>query len=468
MPRMVLPDVSGERCMDFVRVVNFILQLTYLVVHFIFVAKVYRHRQPTPMWRFFSWFVLCVWLWVSGRFLETIVYLFFLESNDAYVFAANYQYIGLTLLAASYLMWNLYLTGHDRLASSRLFRTFVLAAPVTICTLVFTNDLHHLFYTKLVMGQPVEHGPAFLPCAAWAFALVFAGLLVAIVDIVRRQDRPLVKLVLFSVSPLLPAAVSITRSAMGIDLVDFTPIALTISLWCLYRLTFTYNFVNIIPAATETVVLQSVHPVWIYDTRLRAYTYANDTAGSRYERAADGIACVFGGRGSIPDAPVLSGQREATVAPDRTFCRLERERIVFAGVYGGRHLKVDAIPLPSGGSVLVTALDLTETEKQLEELESKIDSLERLSRVLDEENRNIDAYLGSLYEATGVQEALEDISRVNAMIETTFAQLEKNLVAAREGGADEARRALMSNLVLAEGCISEIRATVGRLREGQL
>ena len=149
------------------RIVNLIMQSAYLIGHALFIVMLYRKRQPTPVWRWFFLAAIAMWLWVSGRFMESIVYLFSPTNNDAYVFAANFQYIGNTTATVCYVIWIFHLSGHDRLASSLPLKVFLFGCPVVICTLVFTNQWHHLFYTKLVMGQHGAHGPLFTPCLIW-------------------------------------------------------------------------------------------------------------------------------------------------------------------------------------------------------------------------------------------------------------------------------------------------------------
>lgn len=66
------------------RIVNLIMQSAYLIGHALFIVMLYRKRQPTPVWRWFFLAAIAMWLWVSGRFMESIVYLFFPTNNDAY------------------------------------------------------------------------------------------------------------------------------------------------------------------------------------------------------------------------------------------------------------------------------------------------------------------------------------------------------------------------------------------------
>ena len=160
--------------MELYRIINFIIQSAYLIAHLVFIIALYRRRQSTPVWFWFFGFCIAAWVWVSGRFLETIVYLFFPTNNAFYQFAANYQYIGNTTAAAAYLLWVMYLSGQDRPASSKWFQALVFACPVVICSLVFTNPWHHLIYTKLDMGQRVAHGALFLPCLLWSYLLLLS------------------------------------------------------------------------------------------------------------------------------------------------------------------------------------------------------------------------------------------------------------------------------------------------------
>lgn len=414
---------------------NFALQSSYLVVHLLFIFRLLRVRQPTPIWTWFFLFCVTTWLWVSGRFMETIVYLFLPTNNDAYVFAANYQYLGDTTAVAAYVIWNLHLAGHDRLASNRLFLVALFAYPAIVCILVFTNHWHHLIYTKLVMNQRVMHGPLFAPCLIGAYAILIAGYLVSLGSIVREGRDVGKKVLVFSVFPALPALAVLVRSLSGADRLDYTPIIMAASLWCLYLIVFGYGYVNIIPASIEAVLEQTSHPIGIYDTRRGVLTYSNRIASERYLSAG---------------AELLS--------------LLSRGQAPVEGVFDGRSLKVDLVPLPDGRSVLVTATDMTDIKRQRAQLDGQIRKLEELSRELEEENRNIDAYLGSLYQVDRLEQKQHLIAHTYRMIEHVFDSMESNLRAAK-ADRPASDRFLRENLRLAQTSMVVIRKTVAQLRE---
>ena len=87
--------------MESYRIINFIMQTAYLAGHLLFILALVRRRQPTPVWRWFFWLCVTAWLWVSGRLMESVVYLWFPGDNEFYRFAANYQYLGNTAAATA-------------------------------------------------------------------------------------------------------------------------------------------------------------------------------------------------------------------------------------------------------------------------------------------------------------------------------------------------------------------------------
>lgn len=416
--------------MEGYRIANFVLQLVYLLAHIVFTAKILRVRRDTPVWTWFFLFSVSMWLWISGRFAESVVYLFLPADNAAYVFAANYQYIGITMAAVTYLIWNLYLAGHDALADSGVLRALLYLYPAAVCGLVFTNGRHHLFYTKLVMGEPVAHGPLFGAAMLAGYLLMFCGYVLSMLDIIRRREQVARKLLLFSTFPFLPAIAIAVRSFSGIDRFDYTPIVMGAAFVCLYLLVFRYNDAGIIPASMKEAVEQTGHPIWIYNPAKKECSYENRSAREQY-------ADVF-----------------ASLLPD-----ILQERSFERGA-----LRVSAMPLPESDEVLVTAADLSELSGQIRQLEHTIAELERVSLALDEENRNIDAYLDTLQHTDGMQRQKAMLDAVCGQLTAAFLKLKANLQAALEEPENDAP--LKENMLAAEQCMAAIRSAVAQLREG--
>ena len=420
--------------MELYRIVNFIIQSAYLIMHFLFIMALYRRRQSTPVWFWFFSFCIALWVWVSGRFMETIVYLFFPANNTFYQFAANYQYIGDTTAGVFYLLWVLYLSGRDRLASSGWFRAFVFASPVITCGLVFTNQWHHLFYTKLDMGERVAHGALFLPCLLWSFLLLLAGYIVSIRFVIGTAHDRLRQLVMFSLFPLLPVAAILIRSISGVDRFDYTPVVMTVCVASLYQIIFKHHYVNIVSLSIREVIEQTEHPIGIYDLPAGKWRYVNRAAAGAYEGAMRQISVRI------------------SEAPDS----LEDD-------FDGRHMAVDIMPLTGSASVLITATDMSGIYREQAELDGQICMLEELRRELNEARRNIDAYLDTLPDPEEIRRRRELIEATHGMADDVFRRVQKNLETAGRDPED-AGRALQENLDLTREGIAAIRSAVARLR----
>ena len=420
--------------MELYRIVNFIIQAAYLIMHLLFIRALYRRRHFTPVWIWFFSFCIALWIWVSGRFMETVVYLFFPGNNAFYQFAANYQYIGNTTAVSFYLLWVLYLSGRDRLASSSWFRTLVFASPVITCGLVFTNPWHHLFYTKLDMGQRVAHGALFVPCLFCSFLILLAGYIVSIRFVLGTDRDRLRQIVMFSLFPLLPVTAILVRSISGIDRFDYTPIVMAICVASLYQIIFKHHYVNIVSLSIREVIEQTEHPISICDTQTGQWLYANHIAMGEYEGAMQQIC------GRLHDAP---GGME--------------------GDFDGKHMTVRVMPLSGGASTLIAATDMTGIFREQSELEGQIRALEHLRLELDEARRNIDAYLETMPAPEETRQRQDLLAAAHGMASGVFRRVEENLEAAGRN-PEEAERLLRENLELTRDGITAIRSTVARLR----
>ena len=417
------------------RIANLMIQSLYLVFHLLFILFLYRKRQSTPVWIWFFRFSVALWIWVSGRFMETIVYLFFPGNNAAYVFAANYQYVGNTIAVVEYVIWVLYLAGYDNLADSRTVRLFLFACPVIICSLVFTNQWHQLFYAKLVMGERVGHGVLFKPCVVWMYLILLYGYVISIRNILKSGKEKGKQIVMFSLFPMLPAIAVLARSITGVDRLDYTPMVMTITILCLYQIVFRYHYVNIVPASIREAMEQTAHPIGIYHPGRNELLYFN-RAAEKYADAAE----VF--------LPQLSA----------TGTRME-------GDYDEKHLLIDVTALPEEEPILVTVTDVSDVMEQQAKLNAQIHELEKLHLELEEANRNIDAYLGSLYSTEGLREKQDLIAETYAMVSQTFRTVENNLITAKEN-TEESEVRLLDNLRLTRECITAIRQAVTKLKAG--
>ncbi|MBP5154124.1 MAG: hypothetical protein ILP12_03830 [Lachnospiraceae bacterium] len=411
------------------------MQSVYLPLHIVFIIRLIIKRQPTPIWRWFTVVVIGLLVMISGRLLESIAYMYF-PVNGFYVFAVYYQLVGTSFATSAYLIWNLYLAGHDRFSESRTFKALLLAMAGIVSLIICTNNAHHLFYEKLTMGEQVVHGKLFLPCLLVVYGTLFIGWIVSVVHIIRSGKDKVKRLIVFSLYPILPAAASLIRSISGVDKLDYMPIIMTVSIFCLYLMVFRYRYVDIVSQSIETALRETRSALFVYDPERDEVTYTN--RGAEEE---------FGGVISS----ILPKLKEA---PDS-----------FEATSYGKNVLVTVTPTGEQGFLLVTATDISDMVTERSMLEEEIARQNSLVAELEEKERNIDAYLDTLYEIPDLREKQERIAAAQQEVSAAFGEIEENLTAAGKGGA-AAETLLRENLRIARRTIASVRAAVSALREG--
>lgn len=199
--------------MDWYRIANLIMQATYLPVHLFFIIKLIKYRQPSPVWRWFILVVLGLWGLIAGRLAETLLYMFW-QNDTAYAIEVDFTLASTTVATMSFLFWNLYISGNDRLANSRGFRYTIKAVSVTVCCIFITNPIHHLFYEHLELNGLKSHGKLFPVCVLIVYGMLFAGLVISIVHIIRHENEKIKRIIVFSMYPLLPGILNLVRSLL--------------------------------------------------------------------------------------------------------------------------------------------------------------------------------------------------------------------------------------------------------------
>ncbi|NLD19159.1 MAG: hypothetical protein GX663_02790 [Clostridiales bacterium] len=418
--------------MDTIRIINFILQSSFLVLSIFLAIKLIKNRNASPVFNWFIYLNISFWLWVSGRFMETILYLFFPGNNDAYVFAANYQYIGLLGAGTVYLIWNIYQTRFGIYLDKKWVKPLIFSGAIFTLIVVFTNSYHHLFYTKLIMGETVAHGPLFAPLMFLGYLTMFAGYIIAIINTIKQREHILLKMFLHTLIAVVPAMAAVVRSLSGVDLFDYTPIVLGASIYSLFLLLFRYKYINITAASIDVIVEQTYHPIAVYDGNISQFIYKNKAARENYDAQLQLIR------------PLINKEPR------------------FEGEFKGKILQVEA-SLIEKSKRLLTITDTTELSHEKNRLEDRIRELDDINQELFAQKSNLDAYIESIKTTEGIVQKQQLIEEVRKKSNEAFERISDNLEAAKSENGD-AGKLLFENMTVAENCIAEIRAVVHVLK----
>ena len=69
--------------MEIYRIINLIMHAIYLPLNLGFIVLLVKNRQPSPLWKWFAAVVIGLWVMVSTRFADSILYAFY-PNNTLY------------------------------------------------------------------------------------------------------------------------------------------------------------------------------------------------------------------------------------------------------------------------------------------------------------------------------------------------------------------------------------------------
>jgi len=417
--------------MEWYRIVNFVLQSIYLPIHLVFIISLIKNRKPTPIFHFFIVVVIGLWFMVSGRFLETIAYIFY-PNNDFYVFSVYYQLVGTTFASFSFLLWNLYLARFDKLANKPIFRIILFSVAAIISIFVCTNSLHHLFYGKLVMGEQVQHGKLFYLCLVLVYAALFIGYLISIIHIIRKEKNKAIKIIVFSLYPLLPAVTALVRSITGVDELDFTPIIMFVAVFCLYIIVFKYNSVSLISKSIESVLEEIPNTVVLYNPQ-KGILYQNNN--------------------------------EKKELINEVIKKIDKQNNVesFELLFEDSHFYIEINKDDDNELIIINNIDDVYLERKA--IEEGIVEAERLINDLNEKKNTIQTYINALYDLPDLKEKVTSLINAQKIALSNISKIKDNF-AITKNNPKNSEALLKESAALCQETILLIRKAVNNLSGG--
>ena len=278
--------------------------------------------------------------------------------------------------------------------------------------LVWTNPLHHRYWTTIRYGADVPSGLHTVPAAGfWGFvAFTYALLLLGSVllvryaltapDLYRTQSAALLGAV------AVPWAANVPHVLQWMT-ADYTPVALAASTGLLCVALARYRLTDLSPVALRTVFESISTGVLIVDRKGRVVD-ANAAAQDRRGLGGDGIGASLDDL--VADATLLD--RLCDAGPDQPLLVTGDELIPHRppSAPDPQYIEVRGTPIrPAQGPAtgrLIVLTDITERERQRRRLKRKNAQLEKFASVVSHDLRNpLNVAVGHL---SIVQDALPD------------------------------------------------------------
>jgi len=173
------------------------------------------------------------------------------------------RFPAIVILPVAYLIFSLWYTEHEN-PPSRLFLLLLLVIPIMSVILLFTNDLHHLFYTGFssIAGPKdtviwiLNRGPLFWIAASYSLVLILTALILLVhrYHTVGKLFRVQILLILTAgIVPLLATLIYILD--LGPDSgFDWTPVSFVISGFALIAAMLNFELFSLQPLTHSLLV----------------------------------------------------------------------------------------------------------------------------------------------------------------------------------------------------------------------
>lgn len=185
--------------------------------------------------------------------ISVLVGHFFQENAQIFVFMDNFAYIGAAFVPPSLVLFALvYRKGFT---GFRKVHSLLFVVPIITIIVVFTNGYHHLFYESYSLETGYVLGPYFYTYVLYSYGCLLISMLMLSYSAIKSSGILSAQALLILLASVIPtwANIGYTFSFPGFSVYS-TPIAFTITL-ALYLLSmFRFDFLKVVPAATQTVI----------------------------------------------------------------------------------------------------------------------------------------------------------------------------------------------------------------------
>jgi len=237
----------------------------------------YIYRKEGGAVRFFGimMFSSAIWSFAYGFELASTT----IEQAKLWI---SIEYIGISLLPLSWLLFCLKLSGKDHWYQNKINMFILIATAVIPILMVWTNDYHHLHFKSYHMDTTgdfpmvaLEMGPSF-----WIFTLYFYLLLATgsyLLIITFRKSDPIYKSQNYSIiiAAFIPWITNITYflGFRPLGQLDITPFAFIITVFLISIAIYRFKLFDILPVAREKVLELMQDGFVILDSKNRVIDY---------------------------------------------------------------------------------------------------------------------------------------------------------------------------------------------------
>ncbi len=216
----------------------------------IFLKKLIKPKEKKDLSKIFILIFGLILFWLVCMILQ-IIFLNKYNINLKYFF--DLYYISICFLpVAFYIMTSIFENGKMIFKKENLLLMII---PITSLILLWTNDLHHLFYKEYSMSLSTAYGPWFYVHTYYTYLLLAISLIKLLRYSIKNSGFFSKQAVLLIVGSLAPIVVNMLGSIGSISVSIYaTPIAFSVTIICFTIGIFKFDLFKLAPIALQKIV----------------------------------------------------------------------------------------------------------------------------------------------------------------------------------------------------------------------
>ena len=215
-----------------------------------FLKRLIKPKEKKNLSKIFIIIFALMLFWLVCMILQ-IIFLDKYNINLKYFF--NLYYISIVFLpVAFYFMTIIFENGKVKFKWSYILLFII---PITSLILLWTNDLHHLFYKEYSMNISITYGPWFYVHTYYTYLLFVVSLIKLLRYSIKNSGFFSKQAILLIVGSLVPIIVNMLGSIGSISMSIYaTPIAFSVTIICFTIGIFKFDLFKIAPIALQKIV----------------------------------------------------------------------------------------------------------------------------------------------------------------------------------------------------------------------
>ena len=215
-----------------------------------FLKRLIKPKEKKNLSKIFIIIFALMLFWLVCMILQ-IIFLDKYNINLKYFF--DLYYISIVFLpVAFYFMTIIFENGKVKFKWSYILLFII---PITSLILLWTNDLHHLFYKEYSMNISITYGPWFYVHTYYTYLLFVVSLIKLLRYSIKNSGFFSKQAILLIVGSLIPIIVNMLGSIGSISMSIYaTPIAFSVTIICFTIGIFKFDLFKIAPIALQKIV----------------------------------------------------------------------------------------------------------------------------------------------------------------------------------------------------------------------